>query len=62
VPRHLLKSGVHPDVLKNFEAALEKLRTQGYEIVDIELPSAGLALAIYYISDAGRSLGKLGAL
>jgi aspartyl-tRNA(Asn)/glutamyl-tRNA(Gln) amidotransferase subunit A len=49
VPRHLLTSGVEKDVLENFEVALEKLRTQGYEIVDIELPSAGLALAIYYV-------------
>lgn len=49
VPRHLLKEGVHPEVLKNFDATLEKLRAQGYEIVDIELPSAGLALAIYYV-------------
>lgn len=49
VPRHLLLQGVDPDVLEKFEAALEKLRTQGYEIVDVELPSAGLALAVYYV-------------
>ncbi len=49
VPRHLLKSGVDKDVLEKFEASLEKLRAQGYDVVDIELPSAGLALAVYYV-------------
>jgi aspartyl-tRNA(Asn)/glutamyl-tRNA(Gln) amidotransferase subunit A len=49
VPRHLLTQGVDPDVLEVFETSLEKLRAQGYELVDIELPSAGLALAVYYV-------------
>ena len=49
VPRHLLKEGVDPDVLKLFEASLASLKLQGYEVVDIELPSAGLALATYYV-------------
>lgn len=49
VPRHLLKEGVEKDVLERFEAALEKLKAEGYEVVDVELPSAGLALAIYYV-------------
>jgi aspartyl-tRNA(Asn)/glutamyl-tRNA(Gln) amidotransferase subunit A len=48
VPRHLFK-GVEADVLQNFEAALSNLRSKGYELVDIELPSAALALAVYYI-------------
>ncbi|TSC69174.1 MAG: aspartyl-tRNA(Asn)/glutamyl-tRNA (Gln) amidotransferase subunit A [Parcubacteria group bacterium Gr01-1014_56] len=49
VPRHLLKEGVDPDVLKTFEATLATLALQGYEIIDIELPSAALALAVYYV-------------
>lgn len=49
VPRHLLAQGVEPDVLEAFEASLEKLRAQGYEIVDIDLPSAALALSVYYV-------------
>ncbi len=49
VPRHLLKEGVDPDVLIAFEASLASLKLQGYEVVDIELPSAGLALATYYV-------------
>jgi aspartyl-tRNA(Asn)/glutamyl-tRNA(Gln) amidotransferase subunit A len=49
VPRHLFKSGVDADVLEQFEKALSKLKGAGYEIIDIELPSAGLALAVYYV-------------
>ncbi len=49
VPRGLLANGVDADALEHFEESLEKLKAQGYEIVDIELPSAGLALAIYYV-------------
>lgn len=49
VPRHLLKNGVDQDVLEKFEASLNAFKAEGYEIVDIELPSAGLALAVYYI-------------
>lgn len=49
VPRHLLAQGLEPDVLERFEASLQALQAQGYEVVDIELPSAGLALAVYYI-------------
>lgn len=49
VPRHLLKEGVDPDVLAQFETSLLQLQAQGCTIVDIEIPSAKLALAIYYI-------------
>jgi len=61
VPRHLLKEGVEPDVLARFEEALLKLQSQGYEIVDVEIPSAALALAIYYIimpAEASTNLAR----
>jgi len=48
VPRALLK-GVDADVFAAFEHSLEAYKSQGYEIIDVELPSASLALAIYYI-------------
>src|SRR5262249_31605848 len=41
--------------------SLEVLKKQGYEIVDIELPSASLALAIYYIimpAEASSNLSR----
>ncbi|MEX0652397.1 MAG: Asp-tRNA(Asn)/Glu-tRNA(Gln) amidotransferase subunit GatA [Candidatus Paceibacterota bacterium] len=49
VPRGLLTAGVDEAVLLNFEETLKKLEAKGYEIVDIELPYAEYALAIYYI-------------
>ena len=49
VPWELFKTGVDKDVMENFSAVLKKLEAEGYETVDIELPSAGLALAVYYI-------------
>ena len=36
-------------MLESFSAALKKASAAGWEIVDITLPSAGLALAVYYI-------------
>ncbi|MEX2514699.1 MAG: Asp-tRNA(Asn)/Glu-tRNA(Gln) amidotransferase subunit GatA [Candidatus Paceibacterota bacterium] len=50
VPRALLDTdGVSTDVKENFTAALENLKSAGYEIVDIELPALAEALAMYYI-------------
>jgi len=49
VPRHLLTTGVDPDILALFEKQLAALTQKGYEVVDIELPSAALALASYYV-------------
>lgn len=49
VPRHLLQEGVDHDVQDAFETSLHILQKKGYEIVDVTLPSAGLALAVYYV-------------
>lgn len=49
VPRAYLSDGVDADILKAFEATLEKLRTKGYEIRDVELPNLAYSLAVYYI-------------
>ncbi len=49
VPYHFLKSGIDADVLEVFNANIEQLKTMGYEIVDISLPSFEYALSIYYI-------------
>jgi aspartyl-tRNA(Asn)/glutamyl-tRNA(Gln) amidotransferase subunit A len=37
------------DVLNNFNESLEKLEKEGYEIVDVDLPSFEYALAVYYV-------------
>lgn len=49
VPRRLLSQGIEPDVLEKYEASLKTLQSKGYELVDVELPSAALALAVYYV-------------
>lgn len=49
VPRAFLQSGVNPDVLALFESTLEKLKTEGYEIVDVEMPNIPFSLPVYYI-------------
>ncbi len=49
VPRAFFAAGVDADVLAAFEQTLESLKTQGYEIRDIELPTAPYGLAVYYI-------------
>ncbi len=49
VPWHLFKEGVDSLVQENFKQSLEKLKTAGYEIVDIELPNSPYSLAAYYI-------------
>jgi aspartyl-tRNA(Asn)/glutamyl-tRNA(Gln) amidotransferase subunit A len=61
VLRALLAQGIEPDVLARFEQSLEKLRKEGYKIVDVELPSAPLALAVYYIimpAEASTNLAR----
>lgn len=50
VPRKFVDmEGISPEVKKNFEESLERLKKAGYEIRDIELPNAHLGLAVYYI-------------
>jgi aspartyl-tRNA(Asn)/glutamyl-tRNA(Gln) amidotransferase subunit A len=49
VPRHLLESGIDPDLLAQFNATLAALVAKGHELVDIELPTSSYALAVYYV-------------
>lgn len=48
VPRAFL-NGVSEDVLSNFNAKLEQLKKDGYEIIDIDLPLLMYSLPTYYI-------------
>ncbi len=60
VPRNSLK-GVDEDVLKSFEESLEKMKKEGYEIVDIDLPNVKYSLAAYYIvmpAEASTNLAR----
>ncbi|MEQ1645077.1 MAG: Asp-tRNA(Asn)/Glu-tRNA(Gln) amidotransferase subunit GatA [Pyrinomonadaceae bacterium] len=48
VPRAFLK-GIEPDVMKVFEEAETRLRNEGHEIVDVDLPMMEEGLSAYYI-------------
>lgn len=49
VPRAFVAEGVDDDVAASFNAALDTLKKEGYEIRDIDLPSFPYALPVYYI-------------
>jgi len=62
VPRSFFASGVEQDVLEQFEKKLESLKNAGYELRDIELPTAPYGLAVYYIimpAEVSTNLGRL---
>src|SRR5690606_17134213 len=51
VPREFVESeGVSEEVKKNFEEAVEKFKSLGYEVRDVELPHIKYSLAVYYIT------------
>lgn len=62
VPKAFVESeGVSAEVKKNFQAAVEKFKSLGYEVVDIELPHVAHALAAYYIimpAEASSNLAR----
>lgn len=49
VIKEYMGDGLDPAVKEQIQAAIEKIRAAGAEMVDISLPSLPLALAVYYI-------------
>ncbi len=50
IPYHLLEQdGISEDVKKNFYESVGKMKSLGFEIVDLKLPNIDKALAVYYI-------------
>jgi aspartyl-tRNA(Asn)/glutamyl-tRNA(Gln) amidotransferase subunit A len=61
VPRDFLGDGVDKEVLDNFNASLDALHEQGYEVRDISLPNIKYSLAAYYIimpAEASSNLAR----
>ncbi len=62
IPRTFVESeGVDKDVKKNFRESVEKFKSLGYEVRDIELPHIKYALAAYYIimpAEASSNLAR----
>jgi len=59
VSRILLGEGLDPQVLAAIEAAIDAYRTLGAEIVDIDLPHARYAIAVYYIIATAEASSNL---
>ncbi len=49
IPWHLFEDGLNAEIMQNFKESVEKLKNDGYEIVDIKLPFSKYSLAVYYI-------------
>lgn len=49
VPRAFTRAGVEADVLAVFEKTVEKLGSQGYDILDVEMPNLPYSLPVYYV-------------
>ncbi len=49
IPWHLFEKGVDPEITENFKQSVEKFKSAGYKIQDIELPFSKYSLEAYYI-------------
>lgn len=61
VPRRFLDQGLTASTADNFEAASKLLAAAGYELADIDLPTASYALAAYYVimpAEASSNLAR----
>ena len=62
IPREFVESeGVGDTIKKNFLESIDKFKSLGYDVVDIELPSLKYALATYYIimpAEASSNLAR----
>ena len=61
VPRALVseEAGVHPEIRIAFENAVETLRRQGAEIVDVALPHSAHAIPVYYLVATAEASSNL---
>ncbi len=63
IPKGLFTNGgCDPDLQKNFEMTIEKLKSEGYTVDEVELPHFANALAVYYIimpAEVSSNLARL---
>jgi len=59
VPARLIEGGVHPEVARAFQTSLDVLRSRGAALVDIELPHAKYATAVYYLVATAEASSNL---
>lgn len=61
VPKEYFAEGIDPGVRKNVDAAIQKLASQGADIVEVSLPHSAHAVATYYIiapAEASSNLSR----
>jgi aspartyl-tRNA(Asn)/glutamyl-tRNA(Gln) amidotransferase subunit A len=59
VPARLLESGVDDEVMRAFRAALDALGARGAALIDIDLPHARHAVAVYYLVATAEASSNL---
>lgn len=59
VPRAWFTSELDPEVAAAIEKVIEEYRSQGAEIIDIELPNAGLGVSVYYVVACAEASSNL---
>ncbi|HSL53271.1 MAG TPA: Asp-tRNA(Asn)/Glu-tRNA(Gln) amidotransferase subunit GatA, partial [Pyrinomonadaceae bacterium] len=58
-PRALFRKGLDDEVKGSVESVVDAYRDLGAEIVDVELPNAGYAIAVYYIIATAEASANL---
>lgn len=61
VPKELFADDAEPGVRAVMEAALDRLRAEGVELINVSIPSIGLGVTTYYIiapAEASSNLGR----
>jgi aspartyl-tRNA(Asn)/glutamyl-tRNA(Gln) amidotransferase subunit A len=59
VPRSFFGEGLDDEVRESVEAAIDKFRTLGAQIVEVELPHAKYGIAVYYIIATAEASSNL---
>jgi len=59
IREYMKTEGLHPDVLKTVQKALETLRTQGAEIVEVSVPLTEYSVPVYYLIAASEASSNL---
>ena len=49
VPRAWFTESLDPEVAEAISKVIDEYKAQGAEIVDVELPNAGLGVSVYYV-------------
>lgn len=60
IPKQYFGDGISPEVKEKVYGAVETLKAQGAEIVEVSLPSTDYALSAYYIISSAEASSNLG--